>query len=146
MSFDAVYMILSQNDELELFLKSDLFVSPNGITLSDDETTIYMADWAIGIYQIDIISKKHSLLSHPKTIKTYHIDGLYFSGNSLLAVRDKVICRFKFNDKRSSLESCDIFEANTSHLGDPKTGVIVEDEFYFLASTLEIIIMKTSMK
>lgn len=146
--FGAIYRISNQKDKLELFLKSDSFVSPNGITLSDDEETIYMADWRIGIYQIDTETKKLSLLSHPKTFNTYGVDGLYFAENSLYAVQDGLnrICRFSFNNKRNGLESCDIFEANSPDLDFPTTGVIVGDQFYFLANTQGIIIMKTSLK
>lgn len=165
MGFNAIYMISNQKDTLELFLKSDLFVSPNGITLSDDEAKIYMADWVIGIFQIDIATKKVTLLSHSKTFNTYGVDGLYFADNCLYAIQDGLnrICRFTFDNKRTELEKCDIFETNTPYLDMPTTGVIVEDQFYFLANTQDgsdiqvensmtdkslqgIIIMKTSLK
>jgi len=146
--YGAIHMISHQKDKLELFLKSDLFVSLNGITLSDDERTIYIADWRIGIYQIDIVTKKFSFLSHPETFNTYGVDGLYFAENSLYAVQDGLdrICRYTFNNKKSGLENCDIFEANSPYLNFPTTGVIVDDQFYFLANTKNITIMKTSLK
>lgn len=134
--FGAIYTVSHKTDKLELFLKSDMFRSPNGIELSPDGQTIYMADWGIGIFLIDVKSRDISLISHPDTFTTYGIDGLYFYRDSLIAVQNGLsrISRFFLNKNGDTVERVEIIEANNPLLDMPTTGVIVDDLFYYIAN------------
>lgn len=154
-SKSAIYIIRESSDNLELYLKNESFISPNGITISADGNTIYLADTDIGIYKIDIITKNISLLSHDSDFSTYGIDGLYFKDNNLHAVQICLnqISRFSLNTDGSFIDSCEIFERNSLYLYKPTTGVIVDNSFYFIADTggkalkqEGIIIMKATLK
>ncbi|MCK5147005.1 SMP-30/gluconolactonase/LRE family protein [bacterium] len=131
----AIYVIPHDSDKLEWFLRDNLIVLPNGITLSDDGRTIYSADQAIGIYKIDIKTKSFSLLSHSSEFSSIIIDGLYFRNNNLYAVQPilNTISRFTLNKDATYIESREIYERNTAYLVFPTTGVIVGDYFYFIA-------------
>ncbi len=148
----AIYLISHISDTLELFLKNDSIIGPNGITLSDDGQSIFLADIRAGIYKIDIETKSFILLSHEPDFFPYGIDGLYFANNKLHAVQILLnqISQFSLNEEYTHLEACDVFERNGLYLDKPTTGVIVDDFFYFIADTqgkgeiLEgVIIMKT---
>ncbi|NPD47286.1 SMP-30/gluconolactonase/LRE family protein [Lentimicrobium sp. S6] len=151
----AIYMISQGSDSLELFLRSELFISPNGITLSKDGSTIYFSDVKIGIYSLDIKTKSFKLLTIEPSFSTIGIDGLYFVNNKLYAVQIVLnqICMFSLNKDASHIESCEILERNGPYLDKPTTGVIVDNYFYFIADTQgkgdklgEVIIMKASIK
>ncbi len=133
----AIYIIPGKTDKLELFMKPDEFASPNGITLSTDEKTIYMADWLVGIYAIDIKSKRFFLLPAGDRITTYGIDGLYYYENSLIAVQNGMdrISRFFLNKTGDKIMKLKILEGNNPVLDVPTTGAIVKNEFYFFANT-----------
>ncbi len=154
-SRSAIYMIPHSTDKLELFLKNESIISPNGITLSDDGQTIYLADIKIGIYKIDIKTKAFFLLSHESDFSPMGIDGLYFANNKLYAVQILLnqISRFYLNKGATHIEKTDILERNGPYLNKPTTGVIVDDYFYFIADTQGkgknpggIIVMKTPIK
>lgn len=134
--FGAVYTISQDKDRLELFLKSENFIYPNGITISPDETKIYLAAWSAGIFIIDIKSKEISVLSHPDNFTTYGIDGLYFYKNGFIAVQNSIlrISRFYLNKKLNRVQRLEILEANNPDLDIPTTGVIVNDQFYYIAN------------
>jgi len=134
--FGALYKINHTNDELELFLKSEMFRYPNVITISPDEHRLYMADSGMGIFVIDIESKRLSILSHSEKIMTCHADGLYFYRNSLIAVQNFMgrISRFYLNDTGDKIKRMEIIEANNPLLDIPTTGTIVDNEFYYIAN------------
>ncbi|MBU1011571.1 MAG: SMP-30/gluconolactonase/LRE family protein [Bacteroidetes bacterium] len=129
-----VFVIPHSSDKLELFLKSDLIVAPNGITLSEDGRVIYLADYKIGIYKIDIKTKSFSLLSHEPDFYPYGIDGLYFEDNKLYALQIGLnqISKFSLNEDATHIESCEIFERDTPEFISPTTGVIIDDYFYYI--------------
>ncbi|MCK5147001.1 SMP-30/gluconolactonase/LRE family protein [bacterium] len=148
-----IYIIPRSSDTLELFLRDNALISPNGITLSDDGNTIYVADVRVGIYKIDIKTKTCIRLSHESDFYPYGIDGLYYSNNRLYAVQICLnkITRFSLNKNATHLAKCDIIERNGPYLHKPTTGVIVDDYFYFIADTQGkgekgIIIMKAPLK
>ncbi|MCK5147004.1 SMP-30/gluconolactonase/LRE family protein [bacterium] len=149
----SIYTIPYSSDKLELFLMEKLFAGLNGITLTEDEQTLYVADYLIGVYKVGLKSKSFSLLSNEPGFSLFGIDGLYFKNNILYAVQDAVntIDRFILNKEGTHVNGCEVFERNSQYLHFPTTGVIVDDYFYFIADTQGkgekgIIIMKTSLK
>ncbi len=151
----SIYTIPHSSDNLELFLREESFSGLNGITLTKDEQTLYVADYLIGVYKVDIKTKSFSLLSNEPGFSMFGIDGLYFKDNILYAVQDAVntIDRFILNKEGTHVNGCEVFERNSKYLHFPTTGVIVDDYFYFIADTqgkgdkLEgVIVMKAPLK
>jgi len=150
----SIYMISMLSDSLELYLNSKSFFSLNGITISDDNRDILVADFDIGIYTIEINSKHITLLAEGKVFSSFGIDGMYAKGNKIYAVQIGLnqISEFTFNSSAKYLEKCEIIERNTPELIGPTTGVIVDNYFYYITddggevdNARGIIIMKTSL-
>jgi hypothetical protein len=134
----AIYFIPSKADELTEFLSFDKTSYPNGIDLSADEKTLFVALNG-KIAAIDLRSRKSLYLSMPQDIKVGIIDGLYFYKNSLVAIQPfeagKTIVRYRLNDKQTSVIKAEIIEASHRLQNQPTTGVIVEKAFYYLANS-----------
>lgn len=135
----AVYLIGSQKDELELFLENDNFVSPQGLAFSDDEKHLFMADYARGIFDIDVKTKKITYLMPPMNATLHGIDGLYFYKGSLIGIQNGVnpnrIIRFSLSPDFKQFNKFTVIEANNPLVGEPTLGVIVKDTFYFIANS-----------
>lgn len=131
----AVYTVSHDTDSLKLFFRSDLIVEPGGITLSDNENSIYLADYALGIFKIDISTKSINRVTSGPGFSLYGIDGLYYKDNHLFAVQRGLnqVCRFELNNKGTHINSVFVFERNGPYLYKPTTGVITDNHFYFLA-------------
>ncbi len=149
---NVICLISHSTEKMEVFLNSNSFNRLNGITLSDDGQTIYVSDFFIGIYKVDIKTKIFTLLTHEPDFNSVGVDGLYFLNNKLYCVQES-INRFSLDKKGTHLISCEFFERNTPYLQMQTTGVIVDDYFYFLADTQGkgkipggIIVMKTPIK
>jgi hypothetical protein len=110
---------------------------PNGITLSDDATRLYIADW-LGVIMVDLRDNvarevhagEHNMLSG--------IDGLYWYKNSLIGVQSagtyRVARWFLSRDGQRVLAG-KILEKGTPLVSSPTTGAIQGTKFYFIANT-----------
>lgn len=93
-----------------------------------------MADYVRGIAAIHLGDRKVEWLQPADGIALSGTDGLYVYRDSLLAVQNGTslarIVRFSHD-----LKSMRVLEANTEGLGEPTHGVIVGDQFYFIANS-----------
>jgi tetratricopeptide (TPR) repeat protein len=135
----AVYVIRAAKDELELFLEHDGFVSPQGLTFSDDERHLFMADYSTGLFDIDPMTKKVSHLSPLAGATLLGIDGLYFYRGSLIGVQNGVtpqrVVRIRLSRDLKRAEGLEVIEANNPLFDEPTLGVLVKDTFYFIANS-----------
>lgn len=134
----AIYILRSGSTELETFLGPELFRSPQGLALSGDEKTLFVADYSRGIFAIDIASKAARKLTSPATAVITGIDGLYFHKNSLIATQNGIlpnrVLQLIPDPKFEKIETVKILESNHKAFGEPTLGVIVGDWFYYVAN------------
>ncbi len=135
----AIYTISQSKDELEWFLGPGQLIFPNGIALSNDETSIFVADWTKGISVINLSTRKAVPLPHPQNVTIAGIDGLYLYQKSLIAVQNGTkparVIRYFLNDELDRVDSAEVIEANNPRFDIPTTGVIIGDDFYFIANS-----------
>jgi len=135
--YHAVYTISNERDKLELFLKPDEFLYPNGITIGANDKTLYVTSIGNGVYKIDIPSKRYHMLSQPDNISLYGIDGMYFHQNSLVCVQNGLnrISRFYLNKTGDTVKDMKIIETHNPHFEIPTTGAIAGNKFYYIANS-----------
>jgi|GEM_PF-634082 len=135
--FGAVYVVFHDRDTLELFLKSDAFLYPNGITVGANDHTLYMAASGDGVYRIDIPTRKYRLLSQPDDLSLNGIDGMYFYKGSLVCVQNGLnrISRFFLNRKGDTVERMELIETRNRYFIIPTTGAVAGDVFYYIANS-----------
>jgi hypothetical protein len=135
----AVYVIRPQKDELELFLEDRQFASPQGLTLSDDEKHLFMADYARGLFDIEMKTKKVAYLQPPENATLHGIDGLYYYKGSLIATQNGVnpnrIVRLYLSPDLKQLQRFAVIEANNPLFDEPTLGAVIKDTFYFIANS-----------
>ncbi len=133
-NFPAVYFLDKKEGKLKVFADLNGLIFPNGITISDDQKYLFVAHFA-GIKIIEIETKNIFDLSHPDKIHTGLIDGLYFYKNNLLAIQNSRVIKFILTDDKMKVTDQIIIEANNPDFNIPTTGVIVDNEFYYIANS-----------
>ncbi|MCI0486902.1 MAG: hypothetical protein L0229_09905, partial [Blastocatellia bacterium] len=135
----VIYSITRKKDELEVFLKSERFVSLQGIDFSEDGKRLFVADYSRGIWAIDMASKKVSLLSQPDDVCMLGIDGLYFYKGGFVAIQNGTnphrIIRLYLNGGLNEIERLEVIEANNPVFDEPTLGVLIKDRFYYIANS-----------
>lgn len=75
---------------LEKWLESDEFVSLQGLALSADGRQLHVADYANGLWQVDLASRTPRRLPAPAHTTLFGIDGLYAVPGGLIAVQNGI--------------------------------------------------------
>lgn len=135
----ALYRISPEKNELELFLTSDLLRSPQGLALSDDEKLLFVADYSAGLFVVALSTKKISKISTAENVAFTTVDGMYFYKNSLLAIQNgfkpQRVVRFFLNKTFDRVEGYETIAANHPDFNEPTLGVLVKNNFYFVANS-----------
>jgi|JI10StandDraft_1071094.scaffolds.fasta_scaffold182492_2 hypothetical protein len=75
---------------LEKWLESAEFLSLQGLALSADGRQLYVADYANGLWQVDLGTRTPRLLAAPAHTTLFGIDGLYAVPGGLIAVQNGI--------------------------------------------------------
>ncbi len=134
----AIYRIARDADKLEVFAKpanSESLTEPNGVTLSPDGKTLFVATDE-GVSAFDVNSKSRHQLAHPADVSLKGIDGLYFYRDSLIAIHPgrRMARRYFLDAAMRSVVRAETIEAHHPMFNVPTTGVIVNDTFYYIAN------------
>jgi len=129
----AIYRISDKTQELEVFAHPVGLKDPNGITMTPNETTLFVAG-AGGIFVLDRATGASHQLQAAADDSLGAIDGLYYYRGSLIAVHANSIRRHRLDESYSRVVSTEIVVDNHPLFDIPTTGVIVSDFFYCVAN------------
>ena len=136
----GIWRVDRARDVLELFTPAEgLFV--NGLALSADGRTLFLAGHAGGIVRLDLATKRTEPLALPADATLSGIDGLYVYRNSLVGVQNalrhgpaRVVQAFL--DPAGTRVTClATLERNHPLYDIPTTGVIVGDALVYVATS-----------
>ena len=135
----AVYKIVPTKQTMELWFQSGNTFLPNGIAVSQDQRYLFVAHWN-GITRITIADTQQIQLQTKLNTTFSGIDGLYFYNNSLIAIQNTAgpqsrVMHFELNKEMNTVIRSVIVESGNPLFNIPTTGVIVGDEFYFIANS-----------
>jgi sugar lactone lactonase YvrE len=135
----ALYVLREGSERLEPLIEGAPFVSPQGLAFSDDEQSLFLADYAKGLFVYDVKTGGLAQLSHGPNVALIGIDGLYFYKRSLIAIQNgtrphRVVRVFLSADFKRA-ERLEVIEANNPLFDEPTLGVIVKESFYYVADS-----------
>jgi hypothetical protein len=135
--FGAVYWVEHTRDTIEPLFEKGTFRSPQTPALSPDEKTLFVPDYSRGISVVDLATKQWKLLG--KELSLAGIDGLYLKDRTMLAVQNGTtpprLIRMSLDNSLTRVTQWETMEANWPGLGAPTHGVVVGDQFYFIANS-----------
>jgi hypothetical protein len=120
-----------------LVLHRTLFY-PNGIALTPDERTLYIAD-LMGVIRLDLTSNMTTEVDPGPHNTLAGNDGLYWYKNSLLGIQYGTgsfrVMRWRLSFDGRRVASSEVLEYRSALLSDPTTGAVYDGKFYFMANT-----------
>ncbi|MEQ1761991.1 MAG: hypothetical protein ABL984_02485 [Pyrinomonadaceae bacterium] len=133
----SIYRIDAAKDEIEPFISSDLFASLQGITGGAKANEIFVADYAKGLFRIDLSTKAITQLKPDANITLLGTDGLYFHGGKLIAIQNGInphrVAAFTIDGDRVTATT--VLEANHADFLEPTLGLISGDDFLYVANS-----------
>ena len=136
--YNAIYKIPVDSDSLEIFIQPEGFVSLQGLDLSQNNKFLFFSDYALGLFKINFETNEIKEIQPTEDFTSLGIDGLYFYNNSLIATQNGVnpqrTVRIYLNDNMDSTTNYKILGSNNPYFDEITLGLIIKDDFYFIAN------------
>jgi hypothetical protein len=115
------------------------FISPQTPAMHPDGKHVFVPDYLRGIGVLEIATKQVRWLSAGGRFALNGIDGLYFDDGKLIAVQNGTsperVVAFTLDASLTKIESETIIERSTATLADPTHGVVIDNDFYYIANS-----------
>jgi hypothetical protein len=134
----GVYIVERARGALSTLVPPGVFDSPQTPAVAPDGR-ILVADYAYGVAIIDPATHGVSWIAHADTVAMCGIDGMYLIGHVLYAIQNGTtperVVRFVLAPDLRRVVDWSVVERATPGLGDPTHGVVVGNDFYFIANS-----------
>lgn len=115
------------------------FISPQTPAVLPDGKHVVVPDYVRGIGVLEIATRQVRWLATEGRFALSGCDGLYFDRGRLIAVQNGTsperVVAFTLDPSLTRVESETIIEQSTDTLGDPTHGVVIGDDFYYIANS-----------
>jgi len=133
----AVYVARHDSNQLETFIEGQPFVSPQGLDFTPDQQQLFVADYSQGVFLVDLKTKKVNNIASDFT--SLGIDGLYYYKGSLIGIQNGVnpqrVIKLSLSKDLGHFDRFETIEANNPVFDEPTLGVLVKNDFYFIANS-----------
>jgi sugar lactone lactonase YvrE len=113
--------------------------SPGGLSLSADDSLLYVADWSQGLAVVELASGEISWPRPPANATLLGIDGLHRDGDTLVAIHNGVtphrIIRYYLAGDGRTVASAEWLERHVPEWDEPTLGVVVDGALVYVANS-----------
>ena len=132
----AVWHLANGSTDLTRF--PGRFEFANGITLSPDESLLYVSTFPDGITIVDLNTNTATPIARRAGLCLAAVDGLYSYDGTLIAIQNGFmtprIARFNLSRNLRTIEGFEVLERRNPLFEGVTTGVVAGDEFFYMAN------------
>ncbi len=138
-AYGMLYRIRPGSPTPEPMGERSSFVSVQEPAALPDRDHALVVDYVLGIGKIDLKTNALTWLKHPSDVALNGIDGIALQGTRAIAVQNGTnpvrILAIDFDEDFTAVKGVTVLEQKTLHLTEPTHGVIVGDEYFFIANS-----------
>jgi len=86
-----ILRLANGTDSLARFVTHPLFRSLQGMAITPDGATMYVADYSHGLLSVSLVTRTVTPLGSPRTMTVLGVDGLYWHSGALVGVQNGVV-------------------------------------------------------
>jgi sugar lactone lactonase YvrE len=135
----VVYRIATGTDSLEPFIRSPLLLSAQGLALTPDERSLYVADYSRGMLRVNLADRGVTLLKTADSVLALGIDGLYYHRGHLVGIQNGVephrVVRFTLAPAGDRILEARVLERAHPRYDEPTLGVLVGGDLFYVANS-----------
>ncbi len=124
---------------LRVLVHAGTFVSPQGLALSADEKTLWVADYALGLARVEVGTGRVLFVDTPETPSLQGLDGLVAHEGALLAIQNGVaphrVIRLRLDPSGTRVDRVETLERGHPAYDEPTLGVVVGSELFYVANS-----------
>ncbi len=137
---NIIFALNEKSGTLDEYFTSLDFWNLQGVTFSDDGSTLFIADYIKGIFKLDVKTKKLTFLNASFDASLKSVDGLTYYKNSLIAIQNAIfpmrVTQYQLNKTGDALINYRIIDRAHPAFNEPTIGCLVGNEFYYVANSL----------
>jgi sugar lactone lactonase YvrE len=135
----GIYKLAPGSDHLDLFAGADLFRATQGLALSDDDKTLFVADYTDGLWAVDMASKAKRRIDAPADVWLGGMDGLSRVPDGFITVQIGVkperVLHLRLDAAHQHITRVDILDMNHPDYAGPIQGDISGRDFLYIANS-----------
>ena len=135
----VIYRLKPDAQSLEMVVRPGPLTSPRGLALSADETQLFVADYGIGLFVLDIATSTLAPVWPPAGSTLAGIDGLVRADRRLIAIRNgfrpHAVLEIELSAEGKKALRVQTLLRNDPAFDEPTLGVVVRNELYFVANS-----------
>lgn len=135
----GIYRLRPGASELEPFLPGSAFRATQGLALSEDEKTLFVADYTTGLWAVDLGSKQVRKLEAPAGVWLMGLDGISRAPGGLIAVqigpKPERVLRIELDPEAARITKVEILEMGRPDYEGPVQGTVAGREFLYIANS-----------
>ena len=135
----AVVELDTRNGEFTSLLEAGRLPSPQGIVLDGERDVWFIADWAGGLFRMDVASGEVERVQAGPKVMLYGIDGLYAHRGDLIAVQNLApphrVTRIRLDAEGRWVTAQETVARALPSFDEPTLGVISGDVLYLNANS-----------
>jgi sugar lactone lactonase YvrE len=135
----VLYRIAAGSDSLEPFIRSPLLLSGQGLALTPDERTLYVADYSRGLLRVDLVTRGVTLMETADSVLALGVDGLYYHRGHLIGIQNGVephrVVRFTLAPSGARIIGVQVLERAHPRYREPTLGVLVQGDLFYIANS-----------
>ena len=132
---EMIFRLSAGSHKLEPFVAPQIIRAPQGMVVLRDQQTLLVADYARGLYRVDLPSRKVTALELSEPMCLLGIDGLCSDGKFLYAIQNGIrpqrVVRLTLDSPRKKIIKLEVLAANHPDFDEPTLGVIADGHLYF---------------
>jgi sugar lactone lactonase YvrE len=136
---NTIFKVNENTKKLESYFTSQEFWNIQGITFSEDERFLFIADYIKGIFRLDTQSKELIALTKEIPVSLKAIDGLIFYQNSVIAIQNGVtpmrVTRYFLNPSLDKITRFEIIDRAHPAFNEPTNGCVSNNTLYYVANS-----------
>ena len=136
---NIIFFVNEITDRLEVFYKADEFWNIQGITFSEDQHNLFIADYVKGLYKLDVSNKALSKVEPDFEASIKAIDGLTFHKKGLIAIQNGIfpmrVTKYHLDASGKVLSSYQVIDAGHPAFNEPTIGCVSKDTYYYVANS-----------
>jgi hypothetical protein len=135
-----IYRLSADGRQLTAVTPAGAFLYPNGIDIDAPRHLLFVADTR-GVWTVELTTATVKALPQEKGVSTVDLDGLYVHGDYLIGVQGLPklarIVAIRLSLDHQKIVSAEPLDSVDERLVVPTEGVVVGDDFYFIAQSFQ---------
>lgn len=136
---NTIFKVNENTKKLESYFTSAEFWNIQGITFSDDDRFLFIADYIKGIFRLNTQTKELVQLAKEPLVSLKAVDGLIYYQNSLIAIQNGVVpmrvTRYFLNPSSEKITRFEIVDRAHPSFNEPTNGCVTNNTLYYVANS-----------